>query len=84
MENLTIGLGMFTAVSALLYVLALLAPEARSDAELDEVRSTRGDRVAEGFRQMDQQRTYTVRIGRVVLPLAASAFVIALVVDLVR
>lgn len=83
MGSLTAGAGVLVVLSALIYFGARLAPEARSEAELKAIRSARGDRVAQRFRQMDQQRSYMVQTGRIVLPVALGLFVLALVVDLV-
>lgn len=83
MGSVTVGAGVVIALGGGWYVLARLAPGV-SEAELDEIRSTRGDRVAERFRQMEQERLYTVRVGNVVLPVAVGVFIIALGVDLVR
>lgn len=81
MSTLTVGLGVFVVLAGLLYGAAWLAPEPRSEAELDEITAERGPRVAERFRQMDEQRRMSVNAGRVVLPVAIVAFVIALLVD---
>lgn len=84
MGGLSAGAAVFLVLSALLYFGARLAPQGRSEAELEQIRSARGDRAAERFRQMDQQRTYTVRVGKVMLPVAAALFIVALGADLVR
>ena len=76
----TIGLGVFVVLTAVTYGMARLAP-VRSEAELDRIGAERGERVQERFRQMEAQRRYTVAIGRVVLPVALIALVVALVVE---
>ncbi len=63
--------------------MAWLAPQPRSETDLDKIAAERGPRVAERFRQMDEQRRLTVIAGKVVLPVAIVALVIALLVDLV-
>jgi len=83
MSTLTVGLGVFVVLAGLVYGAAWLAPEPRSEADLDKITAKRGPRVAERFRQMDEQRRLTVNVGKVVLPVAIVAFVIALLVDLV-
>ncbi len=83
MSGLTVGLGGFVVLAGLLYGAAWLASEPRSGADLDEIAAERGPRVAERFRQMDEQRRLTVNVGKVVLPVAMVAFVISLLVDIV-
>lgn len=83
MSTLTVGIGVFVVLAGLVYGAASLAPEPRSEADLNEIAAERGPRVAERFRQMDEQRRLTAKVGRVVLPVAIVAFVIALLVDLI-
>ena len=83
MSTVTVGLGVFVALAGLLYGAARLAPEPRSEADLDVITAERGPRVADRFRQMDEQRRLTVKMGQVVLPVAIVVFVVALLADLV-
>ena len=83
MSTLTVGLGVFVVLAGMVYGAAWLAPEPRSEADLDEITAERGPRGAERFRQMGEQRRLTVNVGKVVLPVAIVAFVITLLVDLV-
>ena len=79
---MVVGLLVFTAIVACIYGMARHAP-VRTDEELVQIEAERGRRTAERFRQMEQQRHYTVVTGRVLLPLAIVALVVALLVEVI-
>lgn len=77
------GLGVFTAFSALMYWGAVLAP-GKTDPELDRLTDELGGRVGERHRQMELERRYSVAISRVAFPASLVLFVLALILNVVR